>query len=350
MNRITFNSTAVVLLLLVLPLAVGAITNTSSTDEDRNWTASFSPDSTGSSLYAQWVNNGEDFSDHYATNVGTTYGSCSYIAPLDPLSLAGGCLGSSGVGSEPHDLSGEIVSNTVLGVPAIEMPVSHNSIPAGDYLGSSGAGPFSWAFTPNTNQIPEGDIPEAFRWTFIQPAASYACTSSNFVEFEYDLNARWLSYDPTAPEPIEEIFTIEEDSIQSTNMLQMEAYVAGHWTTACFVGLQVQLDLTGYEQVALNNAARDTNWSSIYLKLTLDDFQLTNTTVQTNIGQTALPWAGDAGDGDFLLVQEFSTTNEAQVNFFIRGGTLVLGIIVLLIGIGSTPYWDPLQNWFRGRL
>ncbi len=349
MNRVTFNTGAVLLILLALPLAVGAITNTTGEDEDRDWTPAYGPDPTGTRLYSQWVNNGEDFSAHYEATLGPTYGNCSYIAPPTNLALSGQCSGTSGVGSVAHDLQGEIVSNVEIGIPAIQMPTSHNSIPAGDYLGTSGAGPFSWTFTPNVNQFENGTLPESFKWTFIQPSASYSCGSSHFVDLSYDLEARWLNYDASSPNPVSEIFTVSIDQVESTNLLEVEAYVGGHWATACYVGMEVQVDLTGYEQMALNNRASEYGWDTIYLQLTLDDLELTNSSNQ-NIGQTKLPWAGDAGTGEFLIAMEFSTQNEAQVNLFIRGGTFLLSLAVMAVGIASTPYWDPLANWFRGKL
>lgn len=351
MNRVTFNTGAVLLVLLALPLAVGAITNTAAQDEDRDWTPSYAPDNSGASTYAFWVNNGEDFSQHYEANVGSLYANCSYIAPpdVDYPSLLGQCSGTSFY-SVPFDLIGETVSNIEIGIPAIQMPVSENHIPAGDYLGTSGAGPFSWTFTPNVNQYENGTLPESFRWTFIQPAATYACTGTHFVDLKYDLEASWLNYDPSATPPVEEIFTVNVDNIESTNRLQVEAFIGGHWTTACFIGMQVQVDLTGYEQIALNTRAREFGWGSVYMQLTLDDFELADSSSNANIGQTELPWNGDAGDGEFLIALEYSTRNEAEVNFFIRGGTLVLSIAVMAVGIASTPYWDPLQNWFRGRI
>ena len=347
MNRVTFNTGAVLLVLLALPLAVGAITNTAGQDEGRDWTPSYAPDSDISNPYGLWVSNGQDYSDYYETNVGTQYGNCSYIEPFDAASIVGGCAGT-GTGSVGYDLTGQTVSNTILGVPSIEMPVSHNSIPAGDYFGTSGSGPFAWSFRPNVNQYPNGSIPEGFRWTFIQPAATYACTGSHFVEIKHNAELRWLV--PTLTTDQAEIFSVFIEDIETTNSVQFEAYVSGHWVNSCFIGLQVQIDLTGYEQIALNEAAKDHGWDSIYMQLTLDEFELLNSSANTNIGQTELPWNGDQGDSDFLIVQEYSTRNEAEVNFAIRGGTLVLSVAIMAVGIASTPYWDPLQNWFRGRI
>lgn len=351
-DAVQFNIAALLLVLIALPMAVAAITNTAGSDEDRNWTPSYGPDSSGTQTYALWVNNGEDYSDAYeAQNPG--YGNCSYFAApdVDYPTLTGGCFGQGGNTGSMLQI-GSIVSTTTMGVPAIEMPVDHNSIPAGDYLGSSGAGPFTWTFTPNVNQIPDGELPEAFRWTFLQPSASYACTSTNFHNLTYDLTASWLYYDPALPptENVINIFDVSIDSIESSNLLLYDAYIGGHWTTGCFIGMTVQIELTGYEQVALNNAAREYDWDSIYIQLTLDDFELDEPGEPTNIGQTQLPWHGDSGDSDFLIIQEYSTRNEAEINFFIRGGTLLLAVAVFLVGVGSTPYWDPLRAAFKGRI
>ena len=183
----------------------------------------------------------------------------------------------------------------------------------------------------------------------MQPASSYACTSSHFKNLTYDAKVTWMSYDATIP-GLEEIFTVSLDNVDASNQILYDAYISGHWTTGCFIGLEVKVELTGYEQVALNNAAREFNWSSVYIQLTLDDLRVNMEGEHSNIGQTKLPFHGDSSDPDFLIIQEYSTRNEAEINFFIRGGTLLLSVAVFLVGVGSTPYWDPLKAWFRGRI
>ena len=94
--------------------------------------------------------------------------------------------------------------------------------------------------------------------------------------------------------------------------------------------LTLQLTALQRSQVSLTN-----------FRLT-DDFYFSQ-----DLGTTQLPFAGD----NFLRIgvehQEVSST---QVGLIVRGGTLILAIITFVLGIASTPYWDPFRNFFQGRL
>ena len=47
---------------------------------------------------------------------------------------------------------------------------------------------------------------------------------------------------------------------------------------------------------------------------------------------------------------EHKQINPNEVGFYVKTGTLVLSLIVLGVGLASTPYWDPFRNFFKGAI
>lgn len=347
MNATQFNIVAVVLILIGLPMVVGAITSTGGDGVSKDWRNAYSTDYSGQVAYAQWVENGQDYSLTYE-QIQAGYGNCSFIAPdLYSLGgLTGDCQGEGSFFAYGFDFFGSTVATTNTGEPAISVPVDHNNLNPGDYIGTSGKGPFTWTFAQaNSGVIGNEEMPEAFRWIFIEPSASYNCASSAFKNITFDATVRVVEVD-FINGTFQEHLKITK-SFASSNQLLWDVYDPQHgWITGCFLGMTVEIDLDGFEQTILNNEVG--SWQSTYLQLTLDEFQVDEPGQPSNIGQTQLPWHGDTGS--FLIVHEYSTVDVASVNFFIRGGTLLLAIGVGTLALASTPYWDPLRAWFRGAI
>ena len=59
------------------------------------------------------------------------------------------------------------------------------------------------------------------------------------------------------------------------------------------------------------------------------------------------PWWGS---DKFELYVDYSTSSEQQITGVVRPATLVLGLIIGYLAIASTPYYDPLRNFFKGAI
>ena len=65
------------------------------------------------------------------------------------------------------------------------------------------------------------------------------------------------------------------------------------------------------------------------------------------LGSTPLPFAGV---GAYYLSFEVAYTNPASTNFLLKGGALLGGVALFFLAIASTPYYDPVRNWFSGAI
>ena len=84
------------------------------------------------------------------------------------------------------------------------------------------------------------------------------------------------------------------------------------------------------------------NWNETRFYVKIDNIERNN---GLNLYNAELPFAGNEV---FTLTSEYSSIDEVSANFFINMGTLILAVGTFALAIGSTPYWDPFKNIFKG--
>lgn len=365
-----FNVIAIGLILVGLPIAVASITNTSgeiTTDWSNHYDSNFD-----AQIESFWIRNGgSDLSQTYE-NQNPNEGFCSSFAPAAEANYAiqpnsydwiyPVCNGAIGPGLDPtvqdgnpynpngflNQLKGDIpgsnysstsVLSWLTGEPSLYMPQSHESL--NYYHGTSGDGPFTWAFQ-NIDHFPTNEtLVEQWRWTMIDPSTAYACDSAIFGNISFDYTIKVHSSWEYGAE--NEIFQLSGSSTQ-VNSYETEVYDAqtGHWITGCYVGVVIYHPFTAFEVLELQQAYEASSIQGV--TLTVD-----NLIVDAGfpIGTTALPWNGN----DFFITSwEYATIDETAINFNVRAGTLLLALLISGLAIASTPYWDPLRAYFRGRI
>ena len=53
------------------------------------------------------------------------------------------------------------------------------------------------------------------------------------------------------------------------------------------------------------------------------------------------------GDHKHGILFEYTEVDTARTNFFLSGGTLILGLALFLLAIASTQYWNPVIGFFK---
>ena len=64
----------------------------------------------------------------------------------------------------------------------------------------------------------------------------------------------------------------------------------------------------------------------------------------TNQFKPPIPLLDDGGHQSKFEVAYVDTT---RVNFWLNGGTLILGVALFALAIASTEYWNPVVNFFK---
>lgn len=345
-DGIQFNVLAVVLALVILPGAVAFLTSSGGyKDPNKNWEPMFEKDYPSSTTYANWVENGDDYSIFYDSDT-TGDGYCAYLEAFVVYypQCSGTGTGTSG-STETDWLSAPGIRTGVDGNSYISMPKSHTPLSGTYYHTTSGDGPFSWAYSSPTTTFAADEMVSSFRWLMIDSLADYPCDSNVFVNFSYDMSVYFFDFNLLGTGGIWFNQTIEEASNK------VEWWIvgsSGELEAACFIGLDVVLDLDVFNQFKLNDYVQG-NWTDTVTVLRLDDFSV-ETVPGLGLGGTEMPFLGGGASGNnFLISYSYSSTNEAEASFYVKGGTFVLAFAVLAVGLASTPYWDPFRSLFRGR-
>lgn len=359
-DKIPSTVVAIAVLLIGLPIAVGALT-TGATSSTYDWENTYDPTSYTANYPAFWVENGQNNSLWYESNVAGE-GHCSYLVPYEPPTVNGSSLynpacygydastdtlGSPGLGGftfAPIDYYASAVHTYFTGSPAIYMPQSHE--PMSNYQGTSGDGPFSIVFDDTMDHFPQLDEDvQAFRFRMVDPSVQYACDSSVFANVSFHMQLSIFDTTPWTGSGAYQDALVFDRYFEGMNKVEMEIYDFGtnHWDYGCWVGFDLVFEFDAFESLQLDQQVQD-NYSNMRSWMRIDDIRVEGS---QNVGSTALPFAGNEY---FLIQYEFSTVNEQEVNFALKGGTLILSVITFAVALGSTPYWDPVRAWFKGRI
>lgn len=359
-DKVPSTVVAIALLLIGLPVLVGAVT-TNASSSTYDWESTYDPTASVVNYPAWWAENGANNSFWYENNVAGE-GHCSYIEPYaEPNAYPGAILfapechgfdpttdtlGSPNPFSDaqgafaPLDYYAQSIYTYFTGSPAIYMPQSHE--PMSNYQGSSGDGPFSIVFEDVMDHVPSSseDL-AALRFRMVDPGTQFVCDSAAFknITFSYELHV-WNGGSAAYEDAL-----VFERFYDGTNKVEMEIYDFGtsHWDQGCWIGLDLVLEFDRFESLELDQHLED-NYSNMRTWLRIEDVRVEGS---QNIGSTDLPFTGT----DFFLIDySFSTVNEQEVNFQLKGATLLMSVIIFAVALGSTTYWDPVRAYFRGRM
>lgn len=341
LNPIQFNALAIVLLIGFLPFAVAFISNAGSTS-DENYQSSMKTGIQPVSYESKWLDNGGDNWTSYYQNLNT-------VASQDPYSMDCAYIKDGyckGVNDPPIN---ELPQNSYFGSD-FYLPMTSNiwqqshyiASDGSSYIGKSGDQEFSFRFGWEWfSDITINSSIDKLRFTFVDDNVAYACTNPTFKNISFD-GSITLEFQGQRK-------TFSDFSYETSNKYQFEQWDPNnaHWSEVCKVGFQVEFDFTGFETLTIEEFNQG-YWNETIIEVSLTNFRLTDDFYfSQDLGTTQLPFAGD----NFLRIgvehQEVSST---QVGLIIRGGTLILAIITFVLGIASTPYWDPFRNFFQGRL
>jgi hypothetical protein len=352
LNPVQWNILAIVFILGFMPFAVALVSNAgSSTDEawinsmqlhDENIPLqdnSFWLENGGSNL-TSWYDtyyppNTDDKLDcAYITN-GVCEGVYSDTGPMDPevwMSLSGN--------PQPYPFGGYFRSSDYFDVRHSNIKQSHQAPGFGNaYAGRSGSEIFSWLLSPYyINEIEQGETLDSLRYWMVESQA-YNCNVNfeNNITFQGEISFLYGN----------DTITYDNFEFETSNRFEYSQFDdnQGTWDQVCSVGFFVEFDFTGFESLEIYNFNNIGDWDNTSIILTLKNF--VNLESPDSFGSTLLPFAGN---DDWYLGVQHREMNPVEAGFLIKTGTLILAVIVFLVALSSTPYFDPLMNSFKGRV
>jgi hypothetical protein len=326
-----------------MPFAVALISSAGgdSTDE---WTSTMQPNTSNTYIpYSSTKildNGGVNYTDYYLSN-GYYFNNDS----LDCIYIVDGlCEGFYDDSTQPS-LTRElwifgytVDEANVLPFRSAYAHQSHASSLNGQYAGASGSEIFSYLLEPYfLNEIEQGETLDSLRMWSVDASQTNLCNYAGFTNITYSAEIEFYYNNDSLKF---ENFEFEDD-----NRYEYRGWdsVHGTFSNLCTIGFKTEFDFSGFESLELN-VLNNGDWDNTSVRVAFKNFERED---GQNFADTDLPFAGA---DNWVLGLESKSLNPVEASFMIKTGTLILSAITFVIGIASTPYWDPFRNFFKGRL
>jgi len=221
---------------------------------------------------------------------------------------------------------------------AVKLQGSNGNIPNyHGYIGYSGDD-FTINITSNFYKyLEDGQDIAKIKIIFMDYEIAYNCDDSIFedISFKADIlmrnNFHTKSYNN---------FEFEQD-----NSIFINSYptISGSF---CHVGIEVEYDFSPFESIEIGELFSN-DYQNLSTEIRLYDFDIENRSYSgQTVGQprAALPFNGDSYHG---LDVQIGYVDTSRVNFWLSGGTLIMGIALFLLAIANTTYWNPVVEFFK---
>lgn len=328
-------------LLALIPLSVAVITNLGSSSSKAPYSSSLEPvDGVIGQYYTNsyWIDNGgTNYTSHYETNlIGNQLAlDCVYIND-------GYCQGKSYQTNRFDVGASYLPYQLYLPTNAVELYQSHYSnlreVDDIDYVGNSGDERYAWHFQEEflSNIEQEQSIDDLL--IFMVEDQVYNCNSTIFQNIQFKSSITFIYGNST--------HSINDLGFDISNKFEYDDYalVTNSYSLVCSVGFVINFDFSSFESLGINELNRG-DWDNTTFILSIHD--ITSDNNEYGIADSELPFAGGR---KFFFSSEVKQVNPQEIGFLIKGGTVLLSLMLITLGVASTPYWDPFKNIFDGRL
>lgn len=345
---LSFNIYAIVTLLVILPISTALITNLANTNQTdyESITTQFNeeyatdPEVCNSNnlhqfLTLRWLNKGINQTENYEyieqTNDPYIYDSIWDENDPEFKVMSEGCQ------NHFYNRDGKLFLEGYDNHYYLTEQYASGNIP--NYHGYIGYSGDEFEFVMNNNIfkfLDDNQDLKSLKLTFIDPLSGFDCSNPVFNEVSFTGDITFsngftnTTYSDFDFEQINSYFVTFLPSISQFSF--------------CHISITVEFELTAIESVEFNSIYTD--YDNLSAQIRLYNFEYDNFTLGANIGQFS-PDIPFTGDGKFAFDVSVAYVDTVQTNLFLNGGTLILGIGLFLLAIASTPYWDPVTNFFK---
>jgi hypothetical protein len=374
LSPVGFNAFAIIGILVILPFSTAFITNLTSQSDDSEF-IDLVGDGTnirangqgigGHNTHMNWIDIGDNYSSIYPD-----------ITPSMSIEDFADCyeqiqnFAFYSLNPEYNVAQRAVCGNFGMMIDPNNSPGVIENFNGGNYLVTdqthsflNGVSPFvgdtstNYAFSVeqsifnSANQVK--DI-SAFQVKMVQSSTFFDCSNAPLGNITFDYSITFVHkteiFQMTHFETIEynDWNTIKFDGFEFDDNNLITAFSPFHQGTKCYIGLNIDFNFDSLQALELadwiNSNGNDiTNISAI-----VEINNLGSPDTQSGrVENIPLPFSGT---GYYLQTYGAKYVSATQVNFFLKGGAMVMGIALFLLAIASTPYWDPFMNLFQGRI
>ena len=369
-----FNVLAVFIVLLILPFSTAFISNgmffkrtyddyESLLQDDLKYpyTPATNPNYDNTSILhgSYWYNNGNGNYTGYYENLGTY----SNEDDLECLNIINGvCQGSLGFGASSFtqnwrgdqypsytDSENRVFwtfpkTHAVWGSSTVGGTYTPNNISNADYIGTSGHSGFDIVMPKILQSVDKTQSLDGLKFHFIDNQVIHNCNTHIWDNGTYEATVQFRWFDSSTNQYIySQSFTKEFDY---DNKYKWTRNIGTGWNTDCYHGTQFEFDFDYIESYNIKSISpnglndvetilsidRICKYDSVLNKCVLDGF------VEL----------GFNGVDNFMISVEKQTLDQTAVDTSVRFGTTLLSIIIVVVAIASTDFWNPFKRWLGG--
>ena len=375
LSPVGFNAFAIIGLLVILPFSTAFITNLTSQSDDSEF-IDLVGDGTnlriantqgigGQNTHMNWVDIGDNYSTQYPD-----------ITPSMTIADFADCYEQIqnyafySLNPEYNAAERAVCGNFGMMVDVNNNPGTIENFNGGNYLVTdqthsflNGVSPFigdtstNYAFSVeqsifnSANKVK--DI-SAFQVKMVQDSTFFDCSNAPTYNITFDYSITFVH--KTDPYQMTHYETIEYNNWNSITFDNFEyddnniivAYSPFHQGTKCYIGLDIDFNFDSLQALELADwiSANGNEISNISAIVEINNLGSPDTQ-SGRVENIPLPFSGT---GQYLQTYGAKYVSATQVNFFLKGGALIMGIALFVLAIASTPYWDPFMNLFQGRV
>lgn len=366
-----FNVFAVITLLVLLPLATAVITSLANTTvgEYESVNRNVEPDEgcdygpAGQNLLS-WTDKGANVTDQYLN----MYPSTSVTDYETMYNESSPVLGNLNVRSCAY-LDSRFARNNDVFFYAHD---NHNSLRQSNingyegYLGYSGDEFGFKVHEEYFKYIPEGQDVSKLKFTFIDHNNAFACDYPMWQELRYKSDITFI-YDNLP----NSAFTIQNFEFTELNKYEVVFLPEGQTTlyangtaqpdgNVCHVQFVLEYEFSPFESMEFYERF-NREYDKISMNIRVYDIraEYSSASLQTGGNQYNGPSPAPVGDnglsyplafeGDWFhgVLFEYASVDTSRTNFWLNGGTLIMGVGLFALAIANTPYWNPVVNFFK---
>lgn len=221
------------------------------------------------------------------------------------------------------------------------LPIEANQGNIPNYHGYIGYSGEDFTFLMNNNLFKYMDDNKdisSIKMTFIDQTTGFDCDNEVFndINFKGDIKLMDNNFNKT--------YSNFKFSQKNSYFVNYDPTI--NPTSFCHISITAEFDFTPIESIELNGIFTD--YDNLSAQIRLYDFDLENYTGLAPVGQFS-PQIPFTGDGFFAYDLEVAYVDNIKTNFFLSGGTFILGGALWLLAISSTPYWNPVVNRLGGK-
>ena len=345
LTGISFNLFALVGILVILPISTAFITNLGSSTNTK-YESSMKPndfiwndpylcavDNFDDYSWVEWLDVGDNVSQLYEINYGTSNPPVNYDFMADGavLSHTAGCnnfyyqYGNDVFWGNSRDNHRSIESQ------------SFKYPNYGGYIGYSGDD-FTFRIDENAFQhLDDTQDLSGIKLTFIDNFIGYNCDSVAFRNISFNYEITLIDFNKS----LSKFYGGFEDTQKNSYHIKFDPY--NNQNDYCVESMSLNFNFNPLESIELNEIFTDyDNMSAIIRVYDIEDeYNINYTTGFSDLVFT--------GTNKHQTMFEIRYVDTIQTNFFLSGGTFILGGILWLLAIASTPYWNPLMTTLGGK-